>query len=578
MKKYFYLVSMLAACMLGTTSCKDKSEEDAIAGKDMPVSITLSSPELLGANPAKISDGTKVDKLVYAVYDENGAILDLDGDGVAQMEMDNVTFPTTVSFNLMKGETYKFAFWAQDNDCAAYNTADLSNITIDYAGYNNDESRDAFYAVKDLTVSGGEVIDVELKRPFAQINVGITTQDYYNARGAGFLLAKTAIEFSNAASTFNLLTGDVADPVVVSYDANEIPKGEPLTIDEDGDGVKEKSYIYASMSYILVDDATAGGAEKATLDNVKITMIDNEGDELEFTDGLSNIPVQRNWRTNIVGQFLTSNVIFNISIDPAYEDDNKAEYNVNYADYNNLLALFTAGGNASFYEDLEFDNFGTLIIPENVEVVLNMNGRKLINSVDRGPAIRNNGILTIIDGTFDNLAGDNGVATQSIILNSGELIIEGGTFGSDNTFGNAIENRADGNVTINGGTFTVSSRKVNPDGKPYAYVFNHRSAGTMTINDATVNTEANGVFSTSYTNGYTTGELIVNGGEYQLNGAADCLSHYMVYCPYGKVTLNAGDFTWYQGASSKAVYIAGSGVVNVEPACNRYGDAGWLNY
>lgn len=569
MKKYFYLAAMLVACMLGTTSCKDNTEEDAIAGRNLPVAIKLNSPNFLGANPAKISDGTKVDKLVYAVYDENGNLLDLDGDGVAQMELNDVTFPTTVYFNLMKGETYKFAFWAQDGDCAAYNTADLTNITIDYAGYNNDESRDAFYAVKDLTVTGGEIIDVELKRPFAQINVGITTQDYTNARGAGFLLSKTAMEFSNAASTFNLLTGDVADPVVVSYEANEIPKGEALTIDEDGDGVKEKAYIYASMSYILVDDATAGGAEKATLENVKITMIDADGDELEFTDGLSNIPVQRNWRTNIVGQFLTANVTFNISIDPAYEDENKAEYNVNYADYTNLLNLLTAGGNASFYEDLEFDNYGTLIIPENVEVVLNMNGRKLINSVDRGPAIRNNGKLTIIDGIFDNQAGDNGVSTQGVILNSGELIIEGGTFGSDNTFGNAIENRADGNVTINGGTFTVSSRKLNPDGKPFAYVFNHRSAGTMTINDATVNTEANGVFCTTYTNGYTTGELIVNGGTYQLNGAADCLSHYMVYCTRGIVSLNGGDFTWYKGASyAKPIYIEGSAVVNVEPACN----------
>lgn len=569
MKKYFYLAAMLVACMLGTTSCKDNTEEDAIAGRNLPVAIKLNSPNFLGANPAKISDGTKVDKLVYAVYDENGNLLDLDGDGVAQMELNDVTFPTTVYFNLMKGETYKFAFWAQDGDCAAYNTADLTNITIDYAGYNNDESRDAFYAVKDLTVTGGEIIDVELKRPFAQINVGITTQDYTNARGAGFLLSKTAMEFSNAASTFNLLTGDVADPVVVSYEANEIPKGEALTIDEDGDGVKEKAYIYASMSYILVDDATAGGAEKATLENVKITMIDADGDELEFTDGLSNIPVQRNWRTNIVGQFLTANVIFNISIDPAYEDENKAEYNVNYADYTNLLNLLTAGGNASFYEDLEFDNYGTLIIPENVEVVLNMNGRKLINSVDRGPAIRNNGKLTIIDGIFDNLAGDNGVATQTVILNSGELIIEGGTFGSNNTFGNAIENRADGNVTINGGTFTASSRKVNPDGKPYTYVFTHRSAGTMTINNATVNTEANGVFAITYTNGYTTGELIVNGGTYQLNGAADCLSHYMVYCTHGTATLNGGDFTWYKGASyAKPIYIEGSAVVNVEPACN----------
>jgi hypothetical protein len=37
--------------------------------------------------------------------------------------------------------------------------------------------------------------------------------------------------------------------------------------------------------------------------------------------GLEFVPIQRNWRTNIVGQILTGDISFNIKIDPIYENE-----------------------------------------------------------------------------------------------------------------------------------------------------------------------------------------------------------------------------------------------------------------
>lgn len=566
MKKVFYLTAMLAALILGATSCKSTEEDDQLR-----VSTVTFSMNTLGANGSMISDGTTVDQLVFSVYDANGNRVQIENEDV--VVRNNVTFPTTETFRLVKGQSYKVVFWAQSSQTNAYDISNFPEVAVDYNGYNNDEARDAFYAVKDFTVGSVQAIDVELTRPFAQVNVGITKADWYAAVGLGKVISESSIVMKNAATNIDLMTGITSGDEEVSYVSSAKP-AEPLFVDKDGDGVREEEFIYLSMSYILVNDGSQTGTEKATLDEVIITLTDQNGEETVISEGLTNVPVQRNWRTNILGEMLTTSVIFNISIDPNYID----ERNIYLPEYQALSKAFAEGGYIEVHKDLIFDDQASLLIPAGVEVELDMNDFQLINSVNKGPAIKNYGKLTILNGTFDNQAGDNGVSTQGVILNSGELIIEGGTFGSDNTFGNAIENRADGNVTINGGTFTASSRKVNPDGKPFAYVFNHRSAGTMTINDATVNTEANGVFSTYYTTGYTTGELIVNGGTYQLNGAADCKSHYMVYCPYGTVTLNGGDYTWYKGASSNSVYIEGSGVVNVDPACNRYGDAGWLNY
>lgn len=565
MKKVFYVAAMMASLLLGATSCKDTKTEQQLAG-EAPVTITMSTVK---ANGLSISDGTKVNQLVFTVYDANNNIVQIDGENVTVR--DNVTFPTTETLSLVKGQTYKIVFWAQSNQTTAYNIDNFPLVEVDYAGVNNDENRDAFYAVKEFAVSGSQAINVELTRPFAQVNVGVNQEDWDGAVQGGTTIVKSAISFTNAANSINLLDGTVSGSVAVNYTSELIPT-EALMVDKDGNGDRESEFKYLSMSYILVDDPTTGAA-KATLDAVVVTLTADNGDEIVISEGLTNVPVQRNWRTNILGAMLTSTVQFNISIDPAYFED---ERNVYLPEYTALSKAFAQGGNVTVHKDLVFEGQGSLIIPENVEVTLDLTGYKLINSVDLGPAIRNNGKLTIIGGTFDNLAGDNGNSVQPVILNSGDLIIEDGVFGSENTLGNAIENRANGNVTINGGTFNASSRKVREN--PYAYVFNHRSAGTMIINDATVNTEANGIFATNFTTGYTTGEMIVNGGTFQLNGAADCPSHYMVYCPKGKITLKGGSYTWYKGAINQAVRIEGTAVVVVEGACQRFGDLAWINY
>ena len=71
------------------------------------------------------------------------------------------------------------AFWAQNSATSAYVLDDDMNLTIDYTNSaNNDENRDAFFKTVEFTVTGSTSIDVELKRPFAQINVGVTKMKF----------------------------------------------------------------------------------------------------------------------------------------------------------------------------------------------------------------------------------------------------------------------------------------------------------------------------------------------------------------------------------------------------------------
>lgn len=312
MNKKLFLGVFAAAGILLATSCQ-KDELDAVqTGNEATVSFTLGVEG--GVQTRAISDGLTANRLVYAVFDEEGNRITT----IAKVDKD-ANFPTTENITLAKGQTYKVAFWAQNSATSAYVLDDDMNLTIDYTNSaNNDENRDAFFKTETFTVTGDAQIDVVLKRPFAQINVGVTKADWDAAVASGIEIATSKVVIKNAFTNMDLIDGSVSGETEVVYDFGATPKSsnEVLKVDLDKDGTAEE-YHYLSMSYILVD------AQKSTLQDLYFTFHPTSGNDIVFDEGLNNVPVQRNWRTNIIGQILTGNIDFNISIDPIYD----GEYN-----------------------------------------------------------------------------------------------------------------------------------------------------------------------------------------------------------------------------------------------------------
>lgn len=312
MNKKLFLGVFAAAGMLLATSCQ-KDELDAVqTGNEATVSFTLGVEG--GVQTRAISDGSTANRLVYAVFDEEGNRITT----IAKVDKD-ANFPTTENITLAKGQTYKVAFWAQNSATSAYVLDDDMNLTIDYTNSaNNDENRDAFFKTETFTVTGDAQIDVVLKRPFAQINLGVTDTDWDAAVASGIEIATSKVVIKNAFTNMDLIDGSVSGETEVVYDFGATPKSsnEVLKVDLDKDGTAEE-YHYLSMSYILVD------AQKSTLQDLYFTFHPTSGNDIVFDEGLNNVPVQRNWRTNIIGQILTGNIDFNISIDPIYD----GEYN-----------------------------------------------------------------------------------------------------------------------------------------------------------------------------------------------------------------------------------------------------------
>jgi len=343
MNKKLFLGMFAAAGMLLATSCSNDELDVVQSGNEAQVTFSLAAEG--GIATRAISDGTGAKKLVYAVYNANGELIktiantDVNGQIVDNSAFDN-GLTENVTITLAKGQQYTVAFWAQNPNCTAYTTTDLKNVTIDYAGLNNDETRDAFFKAETFTVTGNTEIDVVLKRPFAQINVGVYQTDWDAAVASEIEIEKSKVTIEKAATSVNLLTGEVEGEETVEYGFATIPTQfttpETLDVDLDKDGTKEK-YVYLSMSYILANDATTGYA-KATLEDLDFTFAPKSGNNINFSEGLNAVPVQRNWRTNIIGKILTGDVTFNITIDPIYD----GEYNNGEAQPVNINGVYYA--------------------------------------------------------------------------------------------------------------------------------------------------------------------------------------------------------------------------------------------
>jgi len=224
----------------------------------------------------------------------------------------------TAEFNhliLLKDQEYTFLFWADkvlDTTTVAgraadlyYNTADLNGVTIDNTTYSgNDDARDAFVKCVKKTVSATFSEHVVLKRPFAQLNVITTdTQAFHDQVGddifAYMFPAKFDISFP-APTKYNVATEEVSDDK--TFTVVDLPVYGVLSTTEGKQTL--------TMDYIL--------APKEDYDVVDVTWsAKNPVSPITYT--FTNVPLRRNYRTNIIGKLLTREGNWTVLVDPEWD-------------------------------------------------------------------------------------------------------------------------------------------------------------------------------------------------------------------------------------------------------------------
>ena len=313
MKNFFKSLAICALAALTFASCQKENADGNMDDQSSVVSINLTSP-LMGTKA--FADGNTVNVVHVHVYKvgANGELTYIaPGQSPAVTPSQDVEMSggrATYSTRLVTGQTYTFVFWADyiDNNGNSHYTydPDTKTIAVNYDNAAcNDETRDAFYAVlPGVQITGAYSQSVTLQRPFAQVNFGVTTEDYNAATRTGVTVNGAAVKCTNVADKLNLLTGTTSGAVSATFTTATLPS-ETLT-------AANVPYKYVAMNYVLV------GKGAKTLSDITLTL-DATGAVSrtpEYT--YTNIPLQGNYRTNIVGDLFTSPANINITVEAGF--------------------------------------------------------------------------------------------------------------------------------------------------------------------------------------------------------------------------------------------------------------------
>ena len=447
MKKTLFLAVAAVTALFSACSSDELATNGAADGNMVNVSFNANFDQVIKTRGVSgESDGTAATKLYVAVYNQDNQLIKAISNIGVEGSQPTVTVSgksATVNFQLVKGQTYNFVFWAQNpnaTDGAVVFDPATGKVNVDYSEIKaNDESLDAFTAhVNDFTVTGAMSQNVTLYRPWAQVNYGATQADWDAAVAAGITVAKSKVTVNNVYKTLNALTGQVegdATTADVVLAANTIPAKAttPRTLTVSG-----TNYKYIGLNYLLVGNEGEQSLIKADL------QIFKEGDDNTPVNTLafSNVPVQRNYRTNIVGNLLTSQTQFCITLDENY--DNESNLLEDPVAINSAIQTVGATVNLS---PVATPTINLSKVAEGVTI--NGNGAKI--TLDDKSITKDN--ITIENCNIANSSNTNNGSTISI--NTKNFTLKNCTFTGEygGTYGDALTiygGAEDGVVTIEG--------------------------------------------------------------------------------------------------------------------------------
>lgn len=508
MKHYLSTAALLAGTMLAVTSC---SNEDAPYGGDGGMTVfSVKLPDDLGTR-ASFGDAPSNQELNVAIYEAGNTEKALftsingvtsEGMTVEQFASDGLT--ATVKVPLVKNKQYDLVFWSQDKTNHYYTyTENGQTLTVGYGEgegatvQNYNDARDAFFASK--TVTSGDATNsqaIQLKRMFAQINVGTNDlQAYTNAGGSDWF----GITVSGVATKINLKSGIVSNPTgtvtATTSNAASSAKDFPAITGYTGNKLK-----YLSMIYVLVGDGAV--ANKTNVD-VSLYANGNAG----FAT-YANVPVQMNYRTNIYGALLTNPEVFNVTIDPIFAGE-----------YNKEITF--AATAEEFTSAIENAQDGDVIRP-TADMSLAESGNVTINNditidVPEGVTVttartNNQANIIVAAGKTLNLTGNGTLSGDNRIVDTnGTLNVDGPTFNTTTVYkGSAITVNAGGTLNFNSGTINAACIGL------YIYGNATIEGGTMNLTSTSQNKDPNGNSAWSYgikTEGENA-KIVINDGNF----------------------------------------------------------------
>ena len=302
MKKILLFASALAGLFFAA-SCQQENLEP-VGGNT--VTYTVQVPDAL-ATKALGDDVSNVNIVHYEVYRTAEAnTVDFTGaDNLLYHKTAPMTAGTaTIDLELVNDQNYTVLFWAQvDEENEAYDVTDLTKVTVKTDLYANKVDYAAF-AGRDFIVEGKNLAGrtVTLKRPISQINIATTPE---SLEGNGAFIDDVVLEGSSVTVAGLSNTFDVAN-LAASAQMNSTYEFDEQAVPTETLDVNGKNYTYVAMNYVGFADALGTQVTVSYVINTTEGNIDNE---------IKNVPVKPNYRTNIVGNLITSTSDYTITLE-----------------------------------------------------------------------------------------------------------------------------------------------------------------------------------------------------------------------------------------------------------------------
>ena len=294
MNKILKLLAAATLIALTTAACqKEKLFDSQTAGEQTVTFTVKTDAAATKATADGDGSGAGLTRCLVAVYMKTG-------DPAQPYKLYDTPTATgsglnyTFTVNLIRKQTYQIVVWADKGMYTVPN--DLSSVTriADDKACNSD-AYDAFYASTEFVQGTTTTTAITATRPFAQLN--LITKDL----NENFQPGAVSVTYSSPQS-FNPFDGTVsADMTEVTYTADS-----PYYTSTTGTNATQHTLV---MNYLF-----AAAGDQTILPSVKMTAKLTVDAEIE----VANVPVKRNYRTNIIGNLLTEQTDFTITVDPAW--------------------------------------------------------------------------------------------------------------------------------------------------------------------------------------------------------------------------------------------------------------------
>lgn len=508
------LKSIAAAAMsvLALACAKEQVGPDEGAMVEATFSVDVPGVEV---STKGLSDAASVNELICQVFLNDGNYTPVP-DLNQTVEVKNKK--AKVTFNLVKGQKYSFAFWAQAKGTGYYDTGDLRAVKMNVDSVKaNEPKMDAYFAQKNFqafSTATEKDTKITLYRAVAQVNFGTINSDRIDKLG----IVKSKIKLTEVPTVFDVVRGNMDDaysvPAAIEFKENALVEEKLLAADKEYDYVAT-CYVFAHKDQKLTD-ATA---------TFWVDIRDSKGNfTTTRTVSAPNAPYRRNMRTNILGNLLTVNQDFNIVVDPDFKGGDKT--------YDSVAANLEAGKEVTLLEDYSVaDESKGVTLDVGVTSVLNLNGKKFSNEnrlEENKAALQVHGDLTI-NGEGEVYCAGGADNNAIIVEQGGHLVINGGTYNVGANTNSGKSNATifvmgpdkygrNGSVEINGGVFMAKAGS-GSDATPFVLnqhdditvnCFSVKGGTFVGFNPASVN-EAHGNITSFVAEGYKSVETTYDG-------------------------------------------------------------------